>query len=285
VSTPLEPVAPIDTRPLFKPVSLELVALLRSLPDDDWLRPTVAGTWRVRDVVAHLVDGTLRRLAFQRDRHIPPAPAQPVTTERDFVAFINELNAQWIAVADRFSPRVLTDLYASASTQWADFVETAPLDGPALFPVSWAGGADYAGTMWFDIGREFTELWHHQMQIRDAVRAAPLRNPAYLRAVIAIAMLGLPHAFRTVTRPAGDTLTLIVTGAAGGAWTLRRDADRWSIWIGEAPAATARATIAADAAGRLLFNALPRAAALDAIEIDGDRTLAAALVNARSVIV
>ena len=37
-------------------------------------RPTVAGEWRVRDVVAHILDGSLRRLSFHRDGQTPPAP-------------------------------------------------------------------------------------------------------------------------------------------------------------------------------------------------------------------
>jgi len=40
-----------DTRFFFRPLSTELVALLQSLPGGAWGRPTVAGTWRVRDIV------------------------------------------------------------------------------------------------------------------------------------------------------------------------------------------------------------------------------------------
>jgi hypothetical protein len=64
---PLERPAPIDTRALFRPVSGSLVTLLRGLPQERWDCPTVAGAWVVRDVVAHLLDSTLRRLSFHRD--------------------------------------------------------------------------------------------------------------------------------------------------------------------------------------------------------------------------
>jgi len=40
-----------DTRFFFRPLSTELVALLQFLPAGAWGRPTVAGTWRVRDIV------------------------------------------------------------------------------------------------------------------------------------------------------------------------------------------------------------------------------------------
>src|SRR5262245_44915965 len=93
---PLEPPVAIDTRPLFRPVSSGLTALLRDLPPELWHRPTVAGRWLVRDVVAHLLDSTLRRLSFHRDAMPPPPPVRAIASERDFVDFINELNAQWV---------------------------------------------------------------------------------------------------------------------------------------------------------------------------------------------
>ena len=117
----LQSLEPIDTRRLFRPVTRALVALLRDRPSQDWQRPTIAGAWLVRDVVAHLLDSTLRRLAFHRDGLPPPPPPRPIASERDFVAFINGLNAEWVAAARRLSPRVMTDLYQRASDEAADW--------------------------------------------------------------------------------------------------------------------------------------------------------------------
>ena len=274
----LEAIPPTDTRAFFRPLSAEFVALIRSLPDDAWTRPTVAGTWRVRDVLAHLVDVSARRLSFHRDRHPPPAFDGP-----DFVAFINDLNARWIAVAGRMSPRVLTDLYAATSAELAEFVEKLPPDAPALFPVSWAGEASSAG--WFDIGREFTEIWHHQQQIRDAAGAPPPSNPDWLHAFLLIALRGLPHAYRTVPANTGATVVLRITGASGGAWTIRRERETWSLWAGEPADPSAIAELTDDTAWRLLFNALPASAVPDRVRIQGNAELVTPLSRARSVIV
>ena len=184
----------------------------------------------MRDVVAHILDGHLRRVSFHRDRHKPPAPETAPASEREFVTFINGLNRQWVEAAGRMSPRVLTEMYALAASALADFVESLPMDAPALFPVSWAGEDDSAG--WFDIGREFTELWHHQAQVRDAVGAPPLAEPQFLRAVLLIALRGLPHAYRDVSVAPGQSLTIDITGPAGGIWTLRRDEVRFRLWSG-----------------------------------------------------
>jgi uncharacterized protein (TIGR03083 family) len=278
----LEAPRPIDTRPLFRPVSAGLVTLLRGLPSADWDRPTVAGHWLVRDVVAHLLDSTLRRLSFHRDGMAPPAPPAPIGSERDFVHFINALNAQWVASAKRLSPRVLTDLYERASRDAADWFESLPLDAPALFPVSWAGEQSSAG--WFDVGREFTELWHHQQQIRMAVGAAASGDPRHLAAVIGIAVRGLPHAFRDVAAEPGTSMAIDIAGPSGSRWALTRDEQRWTLWSGDPPSATARVRLSGEMAWKLLFNAL-RDDDDAAVEIEGRTELGRAFLRARSVIV
>jgi uncharacterized protein (TIGR03083 family) len=283
VLMPLAPLPLIDTRFFFRPVSTDLVRLLRGLERDDWARPTVAGAWQVRDVVAHLVDLTFRRLSFHRDGMIPPPPPHAIESDRDFVRFINWLNAEWVQSAKRFSPRVLTDLFAKASADLADWFEQLPLEAPALFGVSWAGERESEG--WFDIGREFTELWHHQEQIRLAVGAPSLADPRYLRAVIAIAVRGLPHALRDVSAGNGQALVLEVTGSAGATYSLVRESGRWSIQAGEAEQATARVRLSDETAWKLLFNALKAQELAENVHLEGDRELGKALLNARSVIV
>jgi hypothetical protein len=183
----------------------------------------------------------------------------------------------------RCSSRVLTDLFEQASADLADWVEELPLDAPALFGVSWAGEQTSEG--WFDIGREFTELWHHQEQIRMAVGAASVPDPRYLRAVIAIAVRGLPHTFRDVHAVARQTVRLEVSGQAGGTWTLSRETAGWKILEGDAPNPTTLLRLSDDAAWRLLFNALSEHDAVKVVHAEGEPTLAAPLLKARSVIV
>lgn len=279
----LSTLTPTDTRSLFRPVSTELVTLLRGLPPDGWAKPTIAGSWVVRDIVAHLVDLSFRRLSFHRDRMPPPPPPKPIGSEREFVEFINWLNASWIDATARFSPRVLTDLFDAASRDLADWFENLPLEAPALFGVSWAGEQESDG--WFDIGREFTELWHHQQQIRLAVGAPPLDDPGYLHATLEIILRGLPHAYRDVSAAEGETLAIDVGGPSGGKWALVRDGGRWVLRSGEASQPTARVRLSDDAAWKLLFNALGPAEAADAMEVQGRRELADPLLRARSVIV
>lgn len=89
----MDPIEPLQTAHLFLPLHQELLGLLRSLSHEDWERPTAAAGWSVRDMVAHLLDTDLRRLSFQRDGLAPLAPSAPIVTDRDLVAFLDELNA------------------------------------------------------------------------------------------------------------------------------------------------------------------------------------------------
>jgi uncharacterized protein (TIGR03083 family) len=266
----------VDTRFLFRPLTRSIVALERQLTPADWARPTLAGRWVVREVATHLLDTALRRLSFQRDRHQPPPP--PVVSD-DLTALINALNADWVEASARLSPRVITDLYAWVSSDLSDFFESLPIDAPALFPVSWAGDASDG---WLDTGREFTEIWHHGSQIREAVGAGPFPDPAWLRAVLLVSMTALPHSYRDVPARPGQTVAIIVTGPAGGRWVLCRGDERWRIDEGEEPNPDARVTMSDETAWRLLFNALSRSDATPP-QIEGE--LARPLLRARSVIV
>ena len=271
----------IDTRPLFRPLSDDLVTLLRSLQADDWLRPTVAGAWRVRDVVAHLTDTTFRRLSLHRDGVVPAGSAP--ANDADLAALINSLNTSWVHVAARLSPRVLTDLYATAGSALAEFMQSLDLQCPARWPVSWVGQAH--SPQWLDIGREFTEVWHHGAQIRDAVQAGPFAEPRWLRAVLDIAMHALPVAYRHEPAPAGTTIVIHVIGRSGGTWTIVKTTTHgWDVEEGGLRTATTSVTLSDETAWRLLFNGLAHTDRAPLIQIEGDPAFAAPFERARAIV-
>jgi hypothetical protein len=243
----------------------------------------MAGAWRVRHIVAHLCDTALRRLSLQRDGHMLPSGPRG-TSERDLTLFINELNATWIRVAERFSSRVLTELYARTSDDLVAFIETLDPLADAMFPVSWAG--ESASRQWLDTGREFTEIWHHGSQVREAVGAGPFSDPSWLKDVLQISMHALPYTYRTVQPPREDVSVVIeVTGRARGTWTLRRVARAWDIEEGGSPAPTATITMSDETGWRLFFNALSPVEAESQVAVNGSVDLARPVFGARAVIV
>ncbi|HEX5759133.1 MAG TPA: maleylpyruvate isomerase N-terminal domain-containing protein [Thermoanaerobaculia bacterium] len=276
----MEPLAPLATAELFLPLHDELIALLRGLSPADWERRTAADAWRVRDVAAHLLDVQLRRLSAQRDGHLP-APDEPIRGYAGLVRFLDRLNADWVRAARRLSPRLLVDLLEPAGPAVAALVGALPPHAPALFAVSWAG--ESGSESWFDVGREYTELWHHQMQIRDAVGAPLLLERRWLHPLLELSVRALPRAYAGLDAAAGSAVVLEVEGEAGGAWSVVREADGWRVFGGAAPAPAAGVRLDADAAWRLFFNA--PAAARERAVIAGDPALAAPLFAARAVMV
>lgn len=273
------PTLPVDTRACFRPLFQAFGRCLAGLSHDDWSRQTVAGTWQVRDVVAHMIDTGLRRVSFERDGLVPQPPDDP-----DLVRFMARLNEAWVVAARRFSPAVLRGLYGHMAQSYADFVETVPLDRPALFPVSWAG--ERQSLAWFDLGRDFTEYWHHQMQVRDAVGAREESEPKWLHLVLDLGLRAVPHALRGIEAPAGTTVHIDVVGPSGGSWVVLREDSRWALLLGRPDSpATTRMRIQDRVLGRCLFNALPYDAARRATQVEGEAALADAVLRTRSVVV
>lgn len=278
----MEPLTPIYTAELFSPLHQELLALLRGLAPEDWERPTIAGSWRVRDVAAHLLDVSLRKLSIQRDGHLPP-PEEPIASYGDLVRFLNRLNADWVAASRRLSPRVLVDLLATTGPAVSQLMASLPPHEPATFSVAWAG--ESRSENWFDVGREYTEHWHHQMQIRDAVGAPLLLERRWLHPLLDLSVRALPRAYESVAADEGTAIVFEVTGADGDSWSLMRNAGGWNVFRGAAPDPATAVRVDPDTSWRLLYNALPPEAALKRVRIEGDARLAAPLLSTRSVMV
>jgi uncharacterized protein (TIGR03083 family) len=278
----LERLAPRSVAALFAPLHRELMSVLRGLAESDWERPTVAKAWRVRDVTAHLLDGDLRKLAGHRDGH-PLAPGRPLHGYADVVDFINELNASGVGYARRLSPRLLTDLLDITGRWVAEFIETLDPRAPAKISVLWAG--ETQSENWMDTGREYTERWHHQMQIRDAAGAPGLLDARWLDPLLDFSVRALPPAYAAMDVPEGTAVTLIVRGEAFWIWTLLREGGRWMLYRGQLENPATTVIVEPDVAWRLFYNALSPERAREEITVYGDESLAAPLTRTRSVMV
>lgn len=283
----LRPLAVPETTPLFVPLRAGLVALLRSLEPADWDRPTVAGAWRVRDVAAHLLDGELRALAAHRDGHTLSAGSD-IRTYDDVVALIQRLNAEGVAAGRHLSARLLTDLLAITGEWMHAFLAALDPEAPARFSVAWAG--ETQSTNRFDTAREYTERWHHEMQIRMALGARghseKLLDEGFASPLLETALRALPRAYRECSTADGATVVIAIEGPKWERdYTLLREGGAWLMYAGAASQPTARVAGNVSAWWRLFFNALPPAEMTNAFAVAGAQALVAPLWRARSVMV
>jgi len=267
----MDAVGPIDTVHLYRPLHHELIRLLESLTPAQWQSPTVCRGWAVRDIAAHLLDVDVRPLSFSRDHLELPAPDPPIGSYTGLVGFLNRLNADWVNAAKRISPQLLIEFLRLTGEQLAAHLATVDMNAPTRVGVAWAGESVSAN--WFHIARDYTERWHHQQQIRDAVNAPPLTSAYWLSPVLDTFMRALPYHYREVSAEDGDAVAFVITGEAGGQWTLLRVEGHWRLFRGAKDHPNARVTFDQDTAWRRFTKGLTAEEARRRMQIEGDGRL------------
>jgi uncharacterized protein (TIGR03083 family) len=269
----------INTIHLFAPLDKKLVELLRSLTPAEWEKPTVAKQWNVKDVAAHLLDTNIRAVSAGRD-HYYGIHAGDISSFDDLVGFLNGLNAGWVNAMKRVSPAVLTEWLETSGREYSALMAAADLQGPAPFSVAWAGEETSAN--WFHIAREYTEKWHHQQQIRDAVGKPGIMTQEYYYPVLETFMMALPHTYRNIPAARGNVVQITISGQGGGDWFLVRN-DQWVLCKNNTSPVTAHTTIDGSIAWKLFTKSWRREDVTSYITMEGDKQLAETVMDMISV--
>jgi uncharacterized protein (TIGR03083 family) len=266
---------------LFPPERAALLELLSSLGAGRWQAPTVCPGWSVKDVALHLLGGDIDLLSRRRDGVAPADALGRPAGFQELVASLDRLNQTWVEATRRISPRLLCELLAVTGDATSRYL--AGMDLSAVEEsVSWIRPEPVPN--WLDVARQYTERWTHQQQIRDAVGAPGLKEPAFMAPVLATFVHALPRAFSGVPAPVGTTVEVAIAGEAGGHWVLTRGPDSWRLAAGTAPAPRARVALEADTAWRLWTKQLTPDAAQAAVTISGDRPLGLPVLDAVAII-
>ena len=273
----VEPIYVID---LFPKLDARLIELLESLSDDEWHSPTICALWDVKDVAAHLLDTNLRKLSMFRDKYFGDKPGG-INSYQDLVDYLNRLNAEWVKAARRLSPRVITNLLEQTNREVFESLKEIDPHAEAVYSVAWAG--EQVSENWFDIAREYTEKWHHQQQIRLAVRRPGIMERELYYPVLDTFMRALPYTYRNADAGDGTLLKFNIAGDAGGSWFLLRQSEQWQLLKEAEGPFTSEVTIGEEIAWRLFTKGIDKEAAKKDIQIIGDVGLGGEIINMLSV--
>lgn len=177
--------------------------------------------------------------------------------------------------------RVLIELLDFTSGPVHAFFQSLDPHAPAVYGVAWAGEETSAN--WFDIGREYTERWLHQQQIRDAVGARGLTARRWLHPTLDIFVRALPFAFRETQAQIGRSVRIAIEGEAGGVWTLVREAEGWGMFAGWEAAPAAVVSLDQGVAWRLFSKGIDRESARRSLRVEGDPRLAEPVLGTLAV--
>lgn len=271
---------PIDIVHLFPALNDGLISLLKGLSATDWSVPTVAKQWVVKDVAAHLLDGNYRRISLHRDGWAPP-PDRNITSNADLVAYLNNLNADWVKATRRLSPAVLMELLESTNeTVYGIFRSLDPF-AASVYPVSWAG--ETVSYNWFDIAREYTERWLHQQQIRDALGDSAIMTHQLYQPLLHIFMQAWPYTCNSIEADEGTLLKTVVTGDGGGEWLLLKNKGQWQLSESAGNIPAAETIIDGKVAWKLFSKSVRKEDIPGHFEIKGNPVLGEAVLNMVSV--
>jgi uncharacterized protein (TIGR03083 family) len=244
----------------------EVLAIAKSLSDDEWLAPSGCEGWRTKDVVAHLAC-TFRTVA--EPGTLPPGVAGDLE------------GTQEVGVAERKdwdSARVLAEyedlgakaIEALAGLQTPGVAETViPLEDAGHYPLHLVANA-----LAFD---HYCHLRNDILQPRGSVdRPAPPHDDLRLGATMEWLLAGLPQMpgqaiIDAVTAP----VLLELTGPGGGTWTIRPGVE-----VVDGDAGDAAATITSSAQDFVVWSTLRASWRESNVTIDGDKDLAERVLDA-----
>jgi uncharacterized protein (TIGR03083 family) len=256
-----------------------LLELLSGLTPAEWELPTACVGWSVADVARHLLADDAGMLTRRRDGY--RGANVSINGWEELVAFIDRQNALWVEATQRIGPRLLIDFLKLTGEQVSSFFQS--LDPYALGgPVDWAGPGP--APVWLDLAREYTERWHHQQHIRDAVGRPGLLEPRYLAPVLDAFVRALPHTYRDIAAPEQTLVALTIAGPAGGRWFLLREAGGWQLYVDGPQPPQAELILDQDTAWRLFTKGIDRQTARARAMLEGDAALGARILEMVSII-
>ena len=257
----------IKTIHLFPKINKKLIRLLKSLSGNDWNRKTILPSWTIRDIASHLLDVTFRKISSLRDNH----------RSRRILSFSNFKNScksltkladEWAQAFDRISPGIIIELLEHYLPVLYNQLKKMDLMAEAENTVSWAG--EKVSKNWFDLAREYTEHWHHQMQIRDCLNDNTLLKEEFYSPVLTTFMTALPYHYNKLKFPENYKISIRFSGLFEISFTILRNNGNWVFTENHKDPDT-QITISHNHAWKILTKAYPNKKSKSCLKIKGDK--------------
>jgi uncharacterized protein (TIGR03083 family) len=273
-------VVPRQFGPLFSLERARLLTLLRTLEPADWRRPSPCPGWDVLGLTAHLVGVDFYLVSSQRDDHRGTvAPAE--LDEAGFIAWLDDLQIEWVHAARRLSPRLVVELLDWTDDQVVEAVDAQDAAAQTA-RVAWASSDPVP--VWLDQARELSERWIHRQQIMQALgRASDLRRDL-AEPVLDGLRWAYPFRLDAHQRREGATVAIIVTGPEVNLrWELVDNGHGWQFHSALDGPLIAQLHMTTEQAWRLLSNNLDPTLH-GAVHTSGDPEIVAVLQRTRAII-
>jgi uncharacterized protein (TIGR03083 family) len=184
----------------------DVIALLRSLDDDDWSRPTDLPGWDVRAVACHLAH-LESDLAGIKQKRVEMPQGDHLTAPS---SVFTELGL--VARADAARAEILTELAECVQIRHQKLLAEPPTDGKADPPRT----PGRIGWNWETLlDSRVVDVWMHEQDIRRAVARPGGFDSAAAAHTISVLARSFPYVVgKLVAPPPGTTVALDVTGAS-----------------------------------------------------------------------
>jgi len=252
----------------------EVVTLLRSLPDEDWSRPTDCPGWDVHAVAAHLAHLESELAGHPQDEVAVPALAHVTSS----MAAYTERGP--IARRDRSPRAVVDELETSAALRLAALRADPPSDGSVRAPLTPGGNGWSWDTL---LSNRVLDVWMHEQDIRRAVgRPGSLDTAAAQHTLDVFARsLGFVVGKRVAPAP-GTSVVLDVIGAHPVHQALEVGADGRATALPEDPAPPT-VTLRMDAETYVVLCGGRRPSSELEVEVGGDIGLGRRVLDAMAI--
>ena len=248
----------------------EVLAVARSLSEDEWAAPSDCAGWRVQDVVTHMAVVCQQ---IVEPGSVPMVPGDVEAAQDQAVA----QRKDWTPaqVLDDYEQRSAAVLEALAGLQAPPMADTPlPLDNLGTHPLHLLANA-----VAFD---HFCHLRNDILRPNGPIdRPAPPADELRLEATMEWLLSGLPQMAPDALRAAvTEPLGLRLGGPGGGEWTLVPAEGDGLVTVVEGVQPDVAATVTSTAAEFVVWGTQRRSWRERGVEVDGDEAYAGSVLDA-----